>query len=588
MAGLVAVVAHERGAEVPAEEVAALVRAYEHVRGPASSRHQASAGEWAHVVHLGDPAGNPLQPDGPDWALAVGALHADAPPAAAALAELDGTFALARHHAAREEVEILNDRLGMQHLYLAERAGRSYLSTSATTLARHLALPPDPLGARLFVRSGGQFGPVTHFQGLERLDPATLLTFAPGRRTRETWWRPEVDERVRAMNLRQLTDHFAQVALATIDRRLSGRPCLWADLTGGYDSRLIAVLLDKVGIPFQGNTSGEVETADVRLAREVAKAGGWPWRQELLPGDWRLEPNFVEEATGWGEGTLEVLLLGEVLWRQEERARTCPVVVNGAGGGHLNPFPWLQEFARAGRSREVNYDNLMRMRMLPPTGGPEILRAQPHDEVDRYAREVLSKRTEGYADELNTTKLDLIHGYKSVGHFGAFRSAFEARVRTETPLYYHDIFTTAFSTHHRWRNGHRLHRAVTERLNRRVAAVPTERGGPAQLARLGNLHRFLPYYAGLGQTAVRKLRGRPAPSSPLPEVVARGYGHAVRSLRTLGVLDPGQMRSAALYDSRALKDLVAASDSPTFSQWPLLGRVATLELVLRKVPGATL
>jgi len=588
MAGLVAVVAHERGAEVPREEVLGLVRAYEEVRGRPDSRREASAGTWAHVVHLGDPAGNPVETAGPDWALAVGALHADAPPAIAPLAELDGTFALARYRAAEDALQVLNDRLGMQHLYLAQRDGRSYLSTSPTTLARHLRLQPDPLGARLFLRSGNQFGPVTHFRGLERLDPASLLTFGPGGWRRETWWRPEIDERVRAMNLRDTTNHVAQVALATIDRRLTAAPCLWADLTGGYDSRVGAVLLDKAGVSFRGNTSGEAETTDVRIAREVARVGGWPWRQERLPGDWVLEPGLLTEATGWGEGTLEVLRLGEILWRQVDRARTCRVVVNGAGGEHLGSYPWLQEFARAGRSRKVNYDNLMRMRVLPPTGEGRVLRDKPHDEVEAYAREVLARRAEPFRDELNTTQLDLLYAYKSIGHFGAFRSAFEARVRTEMPFYYHAIFSAAVSAHHRWRNGHRLHRALTELLNRRVAAVETERGGPAQLTRPGNLHRFAPYYARLGQTAVRKLRGRPAPLAPLPDVVARGYGHAVRSLRDQGVLTPGEMRSAALYEPRALEDLVAASDIPAFSQWALLGRVATLELVLRKVPGAAL
>jgi len=276
-----------------------------------------------------------------------------------------------------------------------------------------------------------------------------------------------------------------------------------------------------------------------------------------------------------------------VLYRQADRARTCGIVISGAGGEHFGYYPWMQEFARAGRTRVVNYDNLIHMRVLLPMGAPDLLRREPSDEVESYAREMLARRAEPLRGELNTTQLDLLYAYKSVGHFGAFRSAFESRLRTETPFYYRDIFSAAFSAHHRWRNGHRLHRALIERLHPRVSAVATERGGPAQLARANNLVRFLPYYAALGRTAVRKLRRRPSAGLPLSNVVLRGYGHAVRSLRD-GLLTPGEMRSAALYQPQPLENLVRASATPGFTDWELLGRVLTLELVLRKVPDAAL
>lgn len=568
------------------EELAALVEAYRSLRG--GEPRVRRAGTWGWFAEFPDADAGPDAEggEGSAWTIVVGAAHADGPLGETPLPELDGTFVAVRYAPERDQVEVLNDRLGMQHLYLAQRAGQTYVSTSATALARHLHAPADPLGARLFLRTGQQFGPVTHWRGIERAEPATLLSCGPRGEERGTYWRPVVDGRVRAMGLDQVADHFAEVALATVQRRLGDAPCLWADLTGGYDSRLITVLLAKLGIPFRANTAGEEETADVAVAREVARAGGFAWRQERLPGDWRLDPALVHEAVAWSDATLDALLLGEVLWRQAERSRTCRTVVNGAGGGHLNPYPWLQEFLRAGRSREVNVENLMRMRVLPPGGGQRLLRAEPADSVEAYCRRVLGARMAPYAHELNTTQLDLAHGYKSVGHFGAFRSAYESHVRTEMPLYYRDIFSVAFSVHHRWRNGHRLHRAVTERLNPRVAALMTEHGGPAELARPGNLHRFLPYYTRLARTAVRKVRGRPAPATRTPPVTSHGYRHAVDHLRDDGVLEPHDMRSAALYAPDALARLSADAASPGFDDWGVLGRVIALELILRKVDGA--
>jgi hypothetical protein len=588
VSGLVAVVSHDRRSAVPADEMTALVRRFTALRGDGEVRH-AGAGAWARVVHIGSGAAGAWE-EGENWAAAAGALHTPAPLTTVPLADLEGQFAGVRHRASADVVEAFSDPFGMQQFYCAEHAGRTYLSTSATVLAGHLDAPADERGAEHFLRTGKQMGPVTLWQGVERLDPATVLRFGRDGRSRAVYWRPVVDSAVRALSLQRTIDHVAEVASATVGRWLGGHSHMWADLTGGYDSRLAVALLARAGLPFRANTSGEAETADVRLAREVARAGGFDWRHERLPVGWRLDPAFLDEAVGWSDGTLDVLALGEIQWRQDRRRRFAPVVVNGGGGEHLGPMPWLQEFNQAGRSSEVNFENFLRMRMLPPAAGPSVLRADRVDAVEAYcrdyAREVFARRTEPYRDELNTTQLDMMYVYRAISHFGAFRSAFEAHVRTEIPFYFKDVFSAGLSSDHRWRNGHRLHRGVIERVGPRISAVATERGGPAQRVRAGNAHRFLPYYGRLGRTAVRKLRGRPAPTTPMPSSQADAYAAAVRALQADGVFDVDSMRTGPLYDRVALERMVEQVGSRGFSAWTVLGRVTTLELALRRTDTA--
>jgi hypothetical protein len=159
-------------------------------------------------------------------------------------------------------------------------------------------------------------------------------------------------------------------------------------------------------------------------------------------------------------------------------------------------------------------------------------------------------------------------------------------VRTSVLL--QDISAAVFSSHHRWRNGHCLHRAVIERLDAVIGRVETERGGPAQLLRASNAHRFLPYYGRLARTAVRKVAGRPAPAIPLDDVTTQGYRRAVRLLRGEGVFDPGSALSGALYDPVALAALLDESERPGFTGWTVLGRIATLELAPRSSGSAPL
>lgn len=570
---------------VPTQEIDSLVRRYAGLRGAAPVRRR-SAGEWAQVAQIGDDVDDALAEQPANWAVQAGALHAQNPLSEAPLTELDGQFAVVRYRADTDAIEAFSDPFGMQQFYWAERANRTYISTSATVLAAHLNAPANADGAKLYVRTGKQLGPITLWRGVERFDPAMVFTFAPEGRTRATYWRPVVDPAVRRMSFSRTADFVTEVCIAAGERQLGGTSCRWADLTGGYDSRLTTALLARVGLQFRANTSGEAETADVRIAREVASAGGLQWQHERLPTGWRLEREELDEAVGWADGTLDVLPLTEILWRQRERRRVCPVVVNGGGGEHFGPAPWMQEFVRAGRSREVNLDNFMRMRMLPPVSGAGVWRAGLADEVESFCREysldVFARRTEPYSAELNTSKLDMMYVYRAISHFGAFRSAFDAHVRTELPFYFKDVFSAGFSANHRWRNGHRLHRGVIERLSPELSAVATERGGPAQGFRVSNAHRFLPYYTGLGRVAVRKIRGRSAPSSGLPASQATAYAQSVQELRAEGVLDARSMRTGSLYDAQALEDLVSRAGLPGFTSWAQLGRIATVELTLRK------
>lgn len=585
MAGLVAVISNEGRVPITRGEVDALVHAYLDLRG-AGRVHIASIGDRAYCAKIEGSVGGGIEHHGDSWAAVVGRLHGLQPATRAALSDVDGQFAAIRLDAASGCLEVFNDPFGMQSLYVCEQDGKTYISTSATVLARHLGAAPDPLGVALFLRTGRQFGPVTHWRGIRRLDPATVITFGPTSRIESTYWRPTVDERVRGMSFAETIDHCAYAVLSTIDANVSGEPCIQADLTGGFDSRLVTAALARLGMRFTAHTSGETETIDVRLAREVARAGGFEWHQERLPTDWRPDTDALRAAMAWSDGMLEVLQLSEVLFLQRRRRESCELLITGGGGEHFGPQPWMQEFLRAGRSRHINWENYMSMRALTHED-MSLLRADPTDDVRQYMQEALAGRARAYSDELNTTQLDVVYAYRTIGHFGAYRTASEAFVSSELPPYYKGLFLAGFSAHHRFRSGHSLHRGVIARINPAVGAVETERGGPAQRMRVRNAHRFAPYYWRLGRTAVRKIRG--SKTSGVQEGPAQwGYRHAIQSMRADGLLDPGSMRSGELYDAAALTAALDRAERPNFGGWGMLGRVATLELALQAVDDASL
>jgi hypothetical protein len=583
MGGFAAIVAHDEGASsVSNDEIAALAEDYGALRG-AEDIDLFAVGEWARVVafHGSSPVG--ITRHGESWSVVVGDMNCAG--ASTPLRDLDGQFAAVRHNYGAASLEVITDPFGMQDVYVAKRGTRTYVSTSALVLARHLRAEPDPLGIKLFLRAGVQFGPVTHWNGIERVEPATALHFRVGSPMREeVYWSPSVDERVRAMSLAETVDHCIEVGTGLFERRLRDRGLVSADLTGGFDSRLVTALLDRAGVSFATMTVAEAPV-DARLAAAVADAGDWPFAAQALPRDWTIDQATLHRAAAWGDARLEVLDLSEVLWRQKDRSAISRLVVTGGGGENFGPSPWMQELWRAGRSQVVNFDNLMNMRLFLPLD-VSVLRVDPRADAEEYAREVLSHRAVPYSQELNTTQLDVIHAYREVGHFGAYRSAGEAEVTAQLPCYFRDFWTAAFSARHRWRNGHRLHRGIIERLHPKVAAVETERGGPAAPGRLGNAARFLPYYARLARTATRKLRGRATSDGGARALTPAPYVDAVRILARSGVLAPDKMLSGSLYDPVRLENMVRMGENGTLPGWTLLGRIATVELAMRSVAKA--
>ena len=591
-AGLVAVVAHDRQTSIQ-EDLDGLASEYERLRGPAE-RVVASAGRWAAVVGFNVPreqrAEAPVRASA--WAVAAGGVHFARHPPESGLDDLEGQFALLAYDDAHATLILASDPFGMHALYVTERNGTTYISTSVLALARYVRARPSLLGVRSFLRAGYHFGQRTSWDAIERLDPATFMAFTPEGVETQVYWSPAVDASVGQLRFDEAVEHCLEVCVGAYRDLFARMPPAWADLTGGYDTRLLALLLREAGMTFDTNTRETRYSADISVAREIARRAGWNWSLLTLPDDWEtLLPSLLPAALAWGDGNLDSIQLARVLWAHKELGREHRDLAIGGGGEHYRGFAWRQEFLQAGRSSRVNMDNWLDMRLLQPLT-TDIFVSDPTPEVRDDFRERMVRRAEPYSGEPNTTQLDVMYAYKVTGHFGAFLSADDAFLRSRLPFYFRPIFAAAFSTNHRHRDNHRLMRHMTTRLDPSIAAVRTATGGPAQPWRLSNLHRFAPYYVDLARRAVAKLsyratghavfarRTRPRPAA------SRARSTLVRKLRAEGALDSSRMRSAPLYKPGALEQWLDLAERPVFADDELLGRLVTVELALRAVDAS--
>ena len=587
MADLLAIISHDRGAPVPARALEELSATYESLRG-AFGRQESAASGWARVqvIDHATPAMIGIERDGEGFSAWAGPMIAKAQ-SGAGIESLDGQFALVRLDRDGTTIWVVSDPLGMKPLFTARAGELTYVSTSALVLAKHLRSRPSRSGLERFLRTGAQFGCETPWEGITRMQPATAMIFTPGGARLDTYWSPTVEEDVHRLDFAECAEVCIERNVAAMAVRYQGADP-WLDLTGGFDTRLLALLARRAGLEFETNTSGADDSDDVRLARQIAEKAGWSWTHFRPPDGWsELLAARLTEAVVWGDCHLDAISLSEVMQGHRQRARSETMLLNGGGGEHFRDYPWSQELLSAGRSTSVNLERLIAWRALTPVD-LSIFESDPTPRVSAGLRSEFEARIAPFSSLPNTFQCDLLYALKATGHFGAYQAAAGAWMHVELPFYLRSSFTTAISAQARHRNFHRLMRKMMQRLDPAIAAIATDTGGPAEPLGITNLYRFAPYPWRRGKRFLTRVRGGLAQlgggstdsaAGPGPREAA--LGQMIGDLRQQGRLDPGQMRSGKLYDQAGLAQLIGrAISDPAGADWSTVGRVLTVELAL--------
>ena len=189
---------------------------------------------------------------------------------------LRGMFAIALWDRRRRRLVLARDRMGVKPLYVAEsHAGLAFASEVKSLIAAGLVQPRlDPAAAELFMAWGFVPGPLTLFEGVRKLDPATYLVYEEGRVAEErTYWTPW-DSPPAGVGSSWEEDGERLLELlrtATRARMVSDVP-LGVMLSGGLDSSLITALMAEASErPVQTFSVGFAEDADANELPEARK-----------------------------------------------------------------------------------------------------------------------------------------------------------------------------------------------------------------------------------------------------------------------------------------------------------------------------
>ncbi len=233
---------------------------------------------------IGTPIGRVWDPS--EAPLAPGIGH-DPKWVAERFAEQDGSFVSVHWSGQQRKLTIVTDFLGFKPLYIRRTRGRLELANE--TKAWNAA--PDPAGWGSFISFGHTIASRTLLNGVARVGPALILTYdlASDRLDEHCYWRwpapvaqpPDLGALVAAID----------ASIGLYANRGSAATLL---LSGGFDSRLIACLLARRGIPAHALSvehAEELFDADSRFAERIAHRLALPFQRV------RSAPDFYSSTT---------------------------------------------------------------------------------------------------------------------------------------------------------------------------------------------------------------------------------------------------------------------------------------------------
>ena len=188
---------------------------------------------------------------------------------------LDGAFAALFWDAQNQKLVIVTDCLGIQPLYIAKRDGLLLLATElkAFSASGLVDVEMDPAGWGAFVSLGFNIADHTQLAGVKLVDSATILVYDPAAGSLESkthWSWPEPKPEMKLADVD--TVEMLRIMRCEIEGYASHCQSGTVLLSGGFDSRLILVLLNQAKIDCRALVVKQMNSsAEAHFAARIAK-----------------------------------------------------------------------------------------------------------------------------------------------------------------------------------------------------------------------------------------------------------------------------------------------------------------------------
>jgi asparagine synthetase B (glutamine-hydrolysing) len=469
-------------------------------------------------------------------------------PLAAVCEGISGVFALFVRDGRDESWQIACDNTGLFPIFHdgAGLVGTSFLELATACGATPAEVDPDRIAE--FLVQGLLFGQRTFVTRIRQLAAWQVLRLTAGNGGAG----PALEEKrfgadPLATDAEFLVRYTDDLARSLADRRVS------VDVSGGFDSRLVACLLDRHRVVEEAAISGEPGSADIVLGAAVAERLGLPFfpLHHDLEGLEKELPTVFKESGG---------LLDLCKFHRDRqtalarRARGIEVFVHGGGGEFLKDLYFHHDFPFYGR-RETSLERFYDLRVAPLRLPPGLLGPRGRDGAARARAEALRLFARHRAATNHETCDRISLFVRQPQFFGAqFSGYVRLGLDVAAPFLERANALAALSLPPWSRVMEGWHRRLVTRFRPDIAALPTTDGYTASSRPRDRLRDLAGYAASELRRAANKAGQRLVGRTLLPKAGAaeidapgfvprlratRQFQEALGYLQDLGVLGPG-------------------------------------------------
>jgi Asparagine synthase len=437
----------------------------------------------------------------------------------AAASRLMGMFFVVVHDRVSRNVSAFVDSSGLFHVF---HSGLG-LSTSFLELVARHKYGIDQIDRESLVEFFHfgylSFGKKTFFSDIGRLDSQKI-------------WSASESGNI-SFQLKETCDigarppHSFEDAIRLFANSVTGEK-LSVDLTGGIDSRLLAVTLRYIGASFELAVSGEGDNPELPIAETVAKILDRPLhihRHDIQDFDSSI-PNLFRVA----DGLFDIAEAHQPLQAQQQRrSRGITLMATGVGGELFKDFWWLQDFPFYSR-KTSNLERLYDYRIVPLEPRHDYL-AGEYASISRQFKQKALHVLSHYTAETNTQTYDRIYYYMKMRDVaGRFLSNHVDVLQCYAPYLEPETAAIGYHLPRSKRFFNRFHRETTTHYSPAAARVPTTAGGITVSSEFAAVSTDLLRYAQdklnrVGRKLTQRVTGR---RSKVASPVHAGLSSAVR------------------------------------------------------------
>lgn len=418
--------------------------------------------------------------------------------------ELDGVFAIAAGSALTRTVSIITDAAGSMHMYA--RRGPMGIAICNSSLALSLRGKLDDVGLHEFVATGVIYERRSLWSEVEKLPPASILEIDRGatRIHEQQYWR-FADIQAETLGLEAAADATHAAIVETLRPIGRASPDVVADLTGGYDSRILLCGLLSSGIRFDNTVSGPRESADFVTAARICKSLG----TQLLHTDPApmVGTELVKDAIRLTDGECDVFDTARILFTHRPASQKFDVSLNGSFGELARGYWWELLWPNLASAKPLDVGMVARRRFAAAPYETIIFAPNTVQPLVQHMSEVANRAIADLRHLPNTSQMDALYLRLRMQRWqGRIASTTNQIWPALSPLASTSVLSVILAARAETRFRSLLPRAMFARKNKLLASIPLEHGYPPCPANLTNLHKFWPVATHYGEKVIDKVR----------------------------------------------------------------------------------